>query len=335
MSRTKTIDTRGSSSLLSLLIGLVFIGTSAYVWLNRQYILDLVSFNQYTPTSEIERIAQRTTMNDTGTFYFYASKPSIEGAQTFNSSCQRKEESSAILGCYTNNRIFVYDVSNAQLDGIKEVTAAHEMLHAVYQRMSPTEKDRINTLLEAEYAKLQNDENLSERMAFYARTEAGERDNELHSILGTEVLELNSELEEHYAKYFTDRKSLATLYSKYAEVFDGLKAKADSLSSQLKELGETIESETAEYNQTVSQLNTDIQRFNSRASSGFYANRAEFDSARNALLARVNATSTSLAKINKDIVRYELLRKEYNDTASTSNELYKSIDSKLAPAPSV
>lgn len=335
MSRTKTRSNRGSSSLISLLIGLLFVGVSIAIWMNRQFILDYVSFREYTPTAEIERIAQRTTMNDSGTFYFYASHPSIEGAQTFNASCQRKEESSAILGCYANNRIYVYDVSNDQLDGIKEVTAAHEMLHAVYQRMSPGEKSRIDALLEQEYAKLQQDENLSERMAFYARTEAGERDNELHSIIGTEVKSINNELEAHYAKYFTNRDAVADLYAKYAEVFDGLKAKADTLSVQLKTLGETVETETAVYNQRVRQLNDDIQEFNERAKNGYFANRAEFDSARNALLSRVNATAASLSKIQKDISRYETLRQEYNATASTSNELYKSIDSKLAPAPSV
>ena len=39
----------------------------------------------------------------------------------------------AVLGCYANREISIFNVTDQRLDGIREVTAAHEMLHA--QRM--------------------------------------------------------------------------------------------------------------------------------------------------------------------------------------------------------
>ncbi len=86
-------------------------------------------------------------------------------------SAVARQISRAILGCYVTQRIYIYDVKDAKLDGIREVTAAHEMLHAAYERMSSSEQTKVNALLEVEYEKLRNDKDLAERMAFYARTE--------------------------------------------------------------------------------------------------------------------------------------------------------------------
>ncbi len=333
MSRTKSLGSIGS--VVGLLTSLVLIGASLFLWLNKQYVVDWIAFREYAPTTEIEQISARTTLTDQGKFYFYSAKPIVANASDFNQYCQRKEANSAILGCYANNRIFVYGVTDAQLSGIKEVTAAHEMLHAVYQRMSDEEKQVVDTLLENEYRKIKDNSELNERMAFYAKHEAGEKYNELHSIIATEYANIDPQLESHYAKYFANRGSVVTLHNSYAKIFANLKVKSGTLLAELKTLGPKIEADTKNHNAAVGALNADIAALKSRVDNKSISSQAEFDRLYNDITRRTNSLRSQSDAIRSDTARYEQIRKEYNEAAASSNELYKSMDSKLAPTPSV
>lgn len=314
--------------LVSIIVTLVLLG-------NRQQIVDHIAVLQYQPSSEIAAIADRTALNDHGEFLFYASRPSLEGTQAFNDICTRHEESTAILGCYDGDKIYIYDVPNPKLDGIREVTAAHEMLHAAYLRMSAAEQQAVNGLVEAEYAKLSSDSDFSERMAFYARTEPGERDNELHSIIGTEVASISADLEKHYEKYFDDRNKVVALHAQYASVFADLQSRSEQISSQMAALKESIDNETVTYNSQVSQLNDDIQNFNARANSGAFSSQAEFNNERKKLMDRADGLENLRAGISENHATYNTLREELLIIASESEALNHSIDSSLAPAPSI
>jgi hypothetical protein len=319
----------------ALIISLVAMMVTGWLVLNRQLVVDQLSVWQYQPTSSVASLATRADMSDKGRFIFYASQPAVEDSEQFNQNCGRKEQSTAILGCYDGRRIYVYNIVNAQLDGIKEVTAAHEMLHAAYQRMDAAEKTRVDALIEAEYAKLKDNKELADRLAFYARTEPGERDNELHSVIGTEVATISPELEAHYKNYFSDRQATVALHAKYDSVFAGLQAQSAALSAQLTVLGDAIEKGSASYNTAVAQLNQDVANFNSRAASGGFSSRSEFESARSALVARANALNAQRDQINGDVVRYNALRAELSQLAVQTDALNRSIDSSLSPAPSV
>ncbi len=303
--------------------------------LNRQYVIDQLSVWQYQPSEEIAAIADRSSMNEGGKFYFYTSQPSIESATDFNKKCSRKETSTAILGCYNGQNIFIYDVTDTRLDGIKEVTAAHEMLHAVYARLGAGEKARVDTLLEHEYEKLKNDKTFAERMAFYERTEPGERDNELHSIIGTEISAVSSELEAYYKKYFRERSKVVALHEKYASVFNDLQKRGEQISARLNELAKSIEQNSAQYNADVTRLNQDIASFNAKANAGGFATPSQFNAERSSLVARAEQLDASRTLINDSIGEYNRLRDELAVVASESEALNKSIDSSLAPAPSL
>lgn len=313
---------------LSLLVAVLLIA-------NRQQVVDQITVWQYKPSAEIQGFAEQSGMSDTGKFYFYASQPSLESTQDFNTKCGRTEASTAILGCYSTKKIYIYNVTDERLDGIKSVTAAHEMLHAAYERLSDSERNRINTLLDAEYQKFKDDKDLTERMDFYDRTEPGQQHNELHSVLGAEIVSLSPELEKYFSRYFSDRSKVTKLHDMYSAVFEGLQDRAEALSTRLHELGNRIEEGTAAYNTDVEQLNRDIERFNSRAENGGFDSQAQFENERSDLIARteqLNATRTSL---NNDIQEYETLRQELSTIATQSEELNRSINSSLAPAPSL
>lgn len=321
--------------LASTVILLASVGGALFLILNRQAVLDQIALWQYQPTAEIVSLADRTTMTDTGRKAFYASRPSLEGSQQFASICGNNEEGTAVLGCYSGRQIYVFNVADPQLDGIRDVTAAHEMLHAIYERLSDTERTRINALLEAEYQTLSKDEAFADRMAYYAKVEPGERDNELHSIIGTEVASISSELEAHYSRYFSNRKAVIGLHAAYSSVFARLKSQSQDLANRLDVLATSIEQATEAYNVASRQLNQDIGDFNRRAGRGEFESQTEFSAERQLLADRSNDLASDRQAINNMISEYNQLRENLAAIASQSEALNRSIDSSLAPAPSL
>lgn len=319
---------------MKLVLLALLVAGGLFLWQNLQNILDWWAFTQYKPPTAIASVASGSGMTDDGKFAFYAAQPTIDGTSDFNTNCDRKEQNTAILGCYFANRIYIFDVKDVRLNGIKEVTGTHEMLHAIYQRLSQGERDRINKLLLAEYDKLKKNQKFYDRMDFYTRTEPGEFNNELHSIIGTEVRNVSDELEQHYAKYFS-RSKILELFEGYEGEFTKLENQAANMKKQLEALHNEIESDSETYRDDVAELDGDIAEFNSRAKSGDFSTQAEFDSEREQLLNRVAGIKSQRAAINDKIDEYNDIRDAYNKLVTQQNDLQKSIDSTLAPAPSI
>ena len=62
-----------------------------------------------------------------------------------------------MLGCYILNKgIYVYDITDDRLAGVRQVTTAHEMLHAAYDRLSVKERAQVDAMTAAAYEKLDN-----------------------------------------------------------------------------------------------------------------------------------------------------------------------------------
>ncbi|MEP7204676.1 MAG: hypothetical protein ABI716_00590 [Candidatus Saccharibacteria bacterium] len=324
-------------SIIGVVVSLSLLALSGWVVLNRQAVFDQWSLSQYQPPAEVATIADRTALSDKGKFYFYTSQPEVDSAAKFNTDCQRQEAQSAILGCYTGGRIYIYDVTNPQLAGIKEVTAAHEMLHAAWDRMSPTEQKSVGLLLEAEYATL-NSPDLNARLAYYQRAEPGKRDNELHSIIGTEAASLSPQLEAHYSQYFTDRSKVVALHNSYQQVFDGISAQSEALLTELNSLASDIKASAIEYNAESASVSQESQALKDSASrldrtSSVAIN--QYNAQRQALIARIDQLETLRTDINTKSDQYNTKVAQYEKLVIRSNELTQSIDSALAaPVPS-
>jgi len=334
MSTSKTNRLRtGIAFSLSILV----IGFAGWLFLNRQLVLDQLSVWNYQPSAAIVSLEDKVKFTDKGQFTFYATKPVLADSSEFNGSCPRQEAGSPILGCYTtSDRIFVFNVSNTQLDGMKEVTAAHEMLHAVWYRMSASEQSRLGTLLTAAYEKSASPE-LKERMEYYQRTEPEAITNELHSILGTEVGNLGTELEDYYKQYFEDRQIILDLHAKYNDVYQGLYNRADTLYMQMQTLAKSIDSRSEAYSTEVTKLSGDISSFNRRANSGDFDSMGQFNSEKAALVARSNRLDAERSAIYADISTYNKMYEEYKVLASQIELLNNSVDSfkSLGEAPTV
>ncbi len=329
--------TNRRSSILGLSVIALLVAAAIVVWMQRTYIRDYLLVQQYRPTSQIESIASRATMTDRGVFLFYASQPEVDDADVFNQRCQRKETGSAILGCYSSGRIFIYNVTDSQLDGIREVTAAHEMLHAAWERMSDRERVRLGELLEVEYGRVKTPE-LDERMAYYERAQPGERANELHSIIGTEAQNISDELEDHYRTYFTERKDVVALHAGYSTVFESLKRSSEELYAKLEQLLVRINAEVASYNAAINTLNTELSALNTASQSVDRTSAsavAAFNARRAELLSRAEVLKSQRSVIDADMSAYDASVREYNQLQVRSQQLQGSIDSSLTPAPTL
>lgn len=324
------------ATLVAFIGSIVLIAGASWLFFNRQYIQDWIVVQGYAPSAEITLINQRTQLTDKGRFVFYATRPTIEGKDAFNKACPRQETGSPILGCYTtSDRIFIYNLTNKQLDGMEEVTAVHEMLHAIWARTSDADREKLTTELKSAYDTL-NDPALKKRMEYYERTEPGEFVNELHSILGTEVASLGRTLESYYSQFF-NRATVLALHTQYQSLYNSLYSRADSLFASMQTLSDSIQTRSKTYDATVAQVSADIGSFNARAKSGGFSSQAQFNAERSALIRRTQALEAERQSLNADIVTYNGYYTEYQTIAKQIDGLNDTIDSfkEIEQSPSV
>src|SRR5688572_281422 len=117
-----------------------------WVVIHRQDVIDWWRLRNYTPPAQIVQLADATTMHGKARDLFYVSQPEVNSREQFNQNCTDLSEESLVLGCYKAQRIYIYGVADQRLSGVKEVTAAHEMLHAVYERLGDDERQQINDM---------------------------------------------------------------------------------------------------------------------------------------------------------------------------------------------
>lgn len=315
-------------SLLPLtLVALLVIG-----WLNRYAVFDWYALRSYTPPAEVAALAANSGMSSEGERIFYAHAPHIANQAEFNAACT-EDEKSIVLGCYTgfdfntDTDIYVYNVERSELDGIQEVTAAHEMLHAAYQRLSNTERQKVDTMTAAAFEKL-NNPRITKLVEGYHERDASAVPNELHSILGTEVATLDAGLETYYGRYFSDRQKVVTLSNTYESVFNANQNEIDRLHGELslrKNEISQLESDLATQNDTLSEMKSQMDQYTAAANVTAY----------NVLVpeynAKVEAYNTVVATYKDLVKQYNELINEYNKRAVYQETLVNSIDSKYMP----
>jgi hypothetical protein len=303
----------------------------AYYVGNARLIHDRQAVAEYTPSKDISSLVERSEMNDVGTFLFYTSHPELNTANEFNTACGVRPEQ-FLLGCYTGETIHLYNVTEERLDGLREVTAAHEMLHAAFDRLDEKSKKHLGELLEQAYTDHGDDPELAERMDAYASAQPGTRITELHSIIGTEFAELSPELEKYYSRYFDDRSVVVGFHAAYVKVFSDLETQALDLSNQILALADEIDADTNAYNSDQTQLNADIDAFIAKNQAyGYSDDPAGFDRDKAALIARDAELGTRLTAINEKKTRLGDLQKQLRDLDADAEALNRSIDSTIVP----
>jgi hypothetical protein len=237
----------------------------AVVAVNYQAILDQYALATFQPSSEVASIEGRLGLTTKAKATLYRGKPQIDSKAAFNSDCETQPHELE-LGCYYHQRIYVLKIDNSNLVSEMDVVTAHELLHAGWNSLGAGERKTLGAELERVYQQVATDD-LRERMAGYARSEPGEEMNELHSILGTEFTTLSPMLEEHYAKYFSQRGQIVAAHAAYTAVFNDrrqeLEAELASIRALKGQLGVlNRQMETYKANGQIDQYNALVPRQN-------------------------------------------------------------------------
>ncbi|MEX0881829.1 MAG: hypothetical protein WDZ34_03085 [Candidatus Saccharimonadales bacterium] len=298
---------------------------------NLQAIEDWLRLRNYTPPAAIAAIARADTMTDDAKHIFYVTHPDlINEADAFRQACPSFEQT-IVLGCYHtgfSSAIYIYNVQDARLNGVVEVTAAHEVLHAAYDRLSQDDKNRINGLLNDFYSDDLRDRRVLETIDTYKQTEPDELLNEMHSIFATEVGSLTPELESYYQRYFSNRSAVVAFANQYADEFASRIAKIKDFERRLVDLKQRIDKEEAALSSQLEQLEADRRRLDSLRASGQVD---EYNAAVPAFNAAVNDYNDGVVELRADIAEYNRLVAAHNALAAELSSLYDSLDTSLAP----
>ncbi len=318
--------TKKAPIIFAVIVLLIIVSAAVYIFLNYTWLNDYFTGLSYEPTAEMAEIKSNLELTKDADIIFKASFPILEPEDDFNQDCDSHNSDISVLGCYANNQIYIYNIKSEEVPGILESTTAHELLHAVWSRLSGTEKARLIPLLESSYQ--DNKEMLEENLQNYNDEN---RLDELYVRIGTQAKNLSNELETHYARYFNSRNKIVEFYESYIAPFNELKEKINSLGRELEEAKQVIDSETAQYEARVEEFNSNVYSFNNCArtvncftESRFYARRAE-------LVAEENNLNTMFENLNNKINEYNVKVEEYNSNIFKSNSLQRIINSNAPP----
>lgn len=283
---------------LTIAIALPFV----ILWQHRN-ISDWYLLRGYEPPERIAQFADNTQMTELGKRLFYVHKPQLNDRAAFNKNCSGFE-TTIVLGCYvTNKGIFIFDVEDPRLEGIEEVTAAHEMLHAAYDRLSGSDKKNVDRMTQQAFDAM-NDERVKKVIESYRARDPSVVSSELHSILGTEVRSLPAELEEYYKKYFHSRPAVVAYSEQYEAVFTEQQKRIQALSEQIEAITNELALQKRAIDELEASLNADADRLNRL--------RAE---------ERIDEYNAGVGPYNNKIGQYRRLISDYNAKVQHMNQL--------------
>ena len=327
----KTIGHKGASRRSLLLIIAAWLALMGLLFAYRQDVYDWWRLKGYTAPAEVAQLADQDTMTPYARHMFYLNHPELlSSVNSFRSRCSQNENA-IVLGCYhpTQNGIFVYNVQDPKLQGVTQVTSAHETLHAIYGRLGSQEKARVDKMLQDYYENGLDDQQVRDEIEQYKQSEPDAVLDEMHSIFGTEVASLPKPLEDYYKKYFSNRSAIIAYQQKYQSEFTRRRDAVAQDDARLAAMKDEIDNREAQLTAQLDQLRATKDRLDNLRSAGE-------TSAYNALVptynAQVDSYNNGVASLRALISRYNQLVDERNAIAGEINTLDKALDTRLVPA---
>lgn len=284
------------------------------------------------PSAEITRLTIATAMTPEATRLFYRQTPAIEPKPVFAQSCSKinhAAEELVALGCFRSStqfgrfisgKIYIQSITDARFDGIMEVTAAHEMLHAVYVGLSKSEQKKLGDRLEQAALRIK-DTRLAGVLKRYKDTDRELYRNELHSHLGTELGNLGDNvLEKHYSRYFTDRKKVVALTQKSQTAFRELDDKAQALKTELDTLEANLKADKQSIKKADQALLTDQQNLDSLQSSLMMLKDQADDSSGENFTSLAEQFENTKSNYNAQVQDYNAQIQTHQDRVDTFNQ---------------
>jgi hypothetical protein len=299
------------------------------VW-QHQAIRDWLRLQSYNPDASVVQLADDIALTPEARRLFYVNHPAIQDRESFNASCNSRGEHTIVLGCYhpVDRGIFIFHVSDDRLAGVDQVTAAHEVLHAAYDRLGSKERSRVDRLLQDYNDRGVYDERIKTIIAAYRKSEPNDLVNEMHSIFATEIVVLPGELETYYKRYFTDRAKVVGYANAYQAEFTSRQTMVSDYDKRLQSLKQQIDDNTARLESQESQIATLRAQLDEDRSSD---NIEAYNAAVPVYNARIDAYNNLIATTKSIISTYNQVVAERNQLALQVAELAHSIDSTFQP----
>ena len=341
----------------------LFIGAflvTLWVGGNQDMFLDWLNVKPQASSPDIERLATATAMTRSAQRIFYRQDPTIEQRREFLKTCSKVPVKGVMMGCYSRRgsvgKIAIQVVTEPRLQGMMEVTAAHEMLHAAYDRFSQSERDRLTPLLESAVTRVK-DERLLKVLNQYKADDRERYINELHSHLGTEILNLGEpELEKHYEKYFTNRQQTVSFAVKAGSTLRVIDERAEVLKPEIDRLEIDLKARRVELDSTESQSKSSSQRLEEQSSAlsqirenaenglangdrstgliaEFENQRSRFNDAVEVHNAQVRERQVKIDSYNNIAVDYKKKVDEYNQLGHNERSLFDGLREKGSTHP--
>jgi hypothetical protein len=313
-------------SLLLLLIGIYLI------WHNRWWFYDEYRLYGYNPPAQIVSLANQDELTSYARTLFYVYHPDLETSAVFNNNC-KVTTAAIVLGCTSIGRgIYLYSISDPALNGVEQVTAAYEMLHVGYSRLSGSELNTINQLVMSTYNKLSpTDPMLKSEYDSYLKTEGqGALENEMHSTLGTEIANLPPALENYYKRYFKNRQVIVNFADQYDAVFTSRQQQVIADDAELSSLKAQIDTLNSNLDTEYINIKTQQAALESMKASGNYA---QYNSQVGAYNALVNTYNNQIYTDQSLVSQYNALVAQRNSIALSENKLSNEINSLSATVP--
>jgi hypothetical protein len=302
---------------------------AALLWRHEQ-VADWFALHGYTPPSAIARLSRDDTMTSSAQHLFYVNRPLLESRDGFNQHCKNETEQTVVLGCYHGDRqgIYLYSVTDSRLHGVEQTTAAHEMLHQAYERLSAKDRKHIGGLLQDYYKNHLSDDAVKSQIEAYKKAEPDALEDEMHSLFGTEIAHLPAPLENYYKRYFTDRSKVVAFNASYQSEFTKRRAQVTQYDQQLTSLKTRIDTQEKDLDTRQNAIRTKKSQLDQEAA----ANRIDLYNADvTAYNAMAQAYNRELASTRSLIDQYNGLIEQRNAIAVQEQQLQQALDSRLTP----
>jgi hypothetical protein len=295
--------------LLGALLLLLIVGIA-----KQQALADWVRLRGYTPSPQVAAFATSDSFTAEATHLFYINRPDIVAKQGFAQYCSSESEQTIVLGCYhgVQRGIYVLRIADdSRLNGVMQVTSAHEMLHAAYDRLSSSERTQVDGWLQDYYVHDLQDPRIKATIDAYKTSEPDAVTNEMHSVFGTEVPNLPPKLEKYYARYLTSRAKVVSLAQSYQSEFVSRQNKVKQYDEKLSQLKDQI-------TETESRLSLQAASLKDQSA---VLDRLRSESKTTEYNSKVNDFNTQVAEYNQTIKDTRGLIDEYNGLVETRNSI--------------
>jgi len=312
-------------NLLILVVWLAILGLAVA---NRQAISDWWRLRGYQPPPLVAQLATQDTMDSYTRHLFYLNRPQLPSTVTsFRQDCPENKDT-IVLGCYhpDQNGIFIYNVPDPTLAGVQQVTAAHEVLHAVYARLSTNDRNYVDGLLENYYQHDLHDARVQAEVKLYQQTEPHDVMDEMHSTFGTEIANLPGPLEAYYKRLFTNRAAIVAYEQQYEGEFTTRQNTIANDDQQLTAAKQQIDGEEVDLSAELNQINIDQSHLDSLRSSG---QTDAYNAAVPGYNNQVDAYNNGLARLSSAIASYNQLVAARNLVAGQLTTLDNALDTRL------